>query len=75
MVFDAAMLMVDAVSPPWLEAHRLKVLFYHTEYGAKCWPAPLSTGVPMEKREAAMDADAGERQDRRSIAEPSAAAV
>ena len=38
MVFEAAMLMVGAVSPPWLEARRLKVLSYHTEYGAKCWP-------------------------------------
>ena len=32
------MLMVEAVRPPWLEAHRLKVLFNYTEYGAKCWP-------------------------------------
>ena len=38
MVFEAAMRMVEGVRPPWLEAHRLKVPLYHTEYGPKCWP-------------------------------------
>lgn len=37
MVFEAAMFMVKAVRPPWLEAHRMKVLFYRTDHGAKCW--------------------------------------
>ena len=60
MVYEAALLMIDAVDPPWLEAYRLKVLFYHTEYGVKCWPlAPLSDGAPLAERTISMDPDEG----------------
>ena len=63
IVFEAAMLRVDAVSPPSLEAHRLKVLFYHTHAIRGQAPAvPLSIGTPVAKREVAVDVDAGERQ-------------
>lgn len=38
IVFETAMIMIEAFIPPWLEARRVRILTYVQEHGVKCWP-------------------------------------
>ena len=37
-VYQAAMIMVEAVIPPWLIAHADRIRVYDEMYGQRCWP-------------------------------------